>query len=61
MKTPLLAALLLATTTVAAPVAAQQAISASDRQQGDAAHPQLVAEFGGAYTRSEERRVGKEC
>ena len=50
MKTPLLAALLLATTTVAAPVAAQQAISASDRQQGAAAHPQLVAEFGGAYT-----------
>jgi predicted Zn-dependent protease len=63
MKTPLLAALLLATTTVAAPVAAQQAISASDRQQGDAAHPQLVAEFGGAYTGPQAAyvaRIGKQ-
>ncbi len=63
MKTPLFAALLLATTVTASPVAAQQAISASDRQQGNAAHPQLMAEFGGAYTGPQAAyvaRIGKQ-
>lgn len=48
----------------AAPVAAQQtrSIAASERQQGAAAHPQLVAEFGGRYTGPQAayvERVGK--
>lgn len=32
------------------PIKTATAISAADRKQGDAAHPQLMAEFGGAYT-----------
>ncbi|MDP1027980.1 M48 family metalloprotease [Sphingomonas sp. KR1UV-12] len=59
----LTAAMLLAS---AAPVVAQQqqarAISASDKRQGAAANPQLVAQFGGAYTGPQAgyvERVGK--
>ena len=50
----------------ASPLSAQQsgrtAISASDRQQGAAANPQLIAQFGGAYTGSQAafvQRVGR--
>ncbi len=65
----ILAALLLASaaTTVTAPAAAQQrqqvrSISPTDKQQGAAAHPQLVKEFGGRYTGPQAafvERVGK--
>ena len=46
---------MLAVATIAAPAEAQlarrgaQSISPTDRQQGAAANPQLIAEFGGAY------------
>ena len=48
----------------AAPAAAQQtrSISASDRQQGAQANPQLVAEYGGVYRGPQAafvERVGK--
>ncbi|MBJ6122624.1 M48 family metalloprotease [Sphingomonas mollis] len=64
MTIRLSAGLLLATATIAAPVAAQQtrSISASDRQQGAQANPQLIAEYGGAYRRPQAAyvdRVGK--
>ena len=64
MKSPILAGLLLATTVTAAPAPAQQAraISASDKRQGASANPQLVAQFGGAYTGPQAafvERVGK--
>jgi len=46
-------AVLLAASTISSPVLAQRgevrSISPSDKQQGAAAHPQLVQEFGGAY------------
>lgn len=54
--------------TLATPAAAQLAsrtpiaISASDRQQGAAVHPELVAKFGGAYTGPQAafvQRVGR--
>lgn len=66
MKLAMAALLAIAATT--APAAAQQtaqapvAISAADRQQGAAAHPQLIAQFGGAYTGPQAafvERVGK--
>jgi predicted Zn-dependent protease len=51
MLKSLFASLLLSAATIT-PVAAQPArgISAYDRQQGAAANPQLIAEYGGAYT-----------
>ena len=59
---------LIAASTIVVPVQAQKgsrqplSISASDKQQGAAANPQLIAEFGGAYTGSQAafvERVGK--
>ncbi|GGB29852.1 metalloprotease [Sphingomonas metalli] len=60
-----LAAGLLAASLVTAPLAAQdrvRAISAGDKQQGAAANPQLVAQYGGRYTGPQAtyvERVGK--
>lgn len=58
------AASMLAPTIVATQQAPAQvrSISASDRQQGATANPQLIAEFGGAYTGRQSafvERVGK--
>lgn len=59
---------LLASVALAAPLPAiaqrgeARGISASDRQQGETAHPKLVAEFGGAYTGRQSafvERVGR--
>ncbi|WP_081988073.1 M48 family metalloprotease [Sphingomonas sp. 37zxx] len=68
-----LIAILVATAATTAPAEAQQqqrqatqrqamAISASDRQQGLAAHPQLVTQFGGVFTGPQSayvERVGR--
>lgn len=56
------AAALIVTPTLPASAQTARAISRSDKAQGAQAHPQLLAEFGGAYTgpqRAYVERVGK--